>query len=146
MRTSALPWRYMQDEEDDDVAFAGLGHSASIYFRFVTEHHRCVRRSLSISQPDFNFNFNRFSDSECVNHFRFDKENVLRIATDVSWPQDWKKTRRNRYSTNTILSTCIVLKRYSMPSRWVDLEDMFGKHASQLSEIFWECAVCAFMQ
>ena len=32
----------------------------------------------------------------------------------------------------------VVLRRLASPARWSDLEDLFGQHASELSEIFWE--------
>ena len=35
-------------------------------------------------------------------------------------------------------ATCILLRRMASPFRWRDVEEMFGKSASHLSEIFWE--------
>lgn len=38
--------------------------------------------------------------------------------------------------TSHILFTCIVLERLATPHRWTDVETLFRKHASQLSESF----------
>ena len=37
-----------------------------------------------------------------------------------------------------MLSTCIILRQLASLSRLKYLEAFFGKHAPQLSEIFWE--------
>jgi hypothetical protein len=57
----------------------------------------------------------------------------------IAWPAHRFASTRNRYSVTPLLATCIVLRRLSTPCRWRDLEPLFGKHTSQLSEIFWEC-------
>eukprot|EP00171_Calliarthron_tuberculosum_P004409 IDg4409t1 len=46
--------------------------------------------------------------------------------------------QKNRYSVSPLLAACVLLRRMATPCRWRDLELQFGKHASQLSEIFWE--------
>eukprot|EP00171_Calliarthron_tuberculosum_P009482 IDg9482t1 len=56
----------------------------------------------------------------------------------LSWPSEQTHTTLNRYSVSPISSTCIFLRRLCTPSRWRDMELFFGKHASHLSETFWE--------
>lgn len=56
----------------------------------------------------------------------------------LAWPLQLHHTMRNRYSCDSLLSTCIVLRQLAYRCQWRDLEEVFGKHASQLSEIIWE--------
>lgn len=37
-----------------------------------------------------------------------------------------------------LLVTCVILRRLASPTRWDDLELLFGLRKEQLSEIFWE--------
>jgi hypothetical protein len=60
------------------------------------------------------------------------------MMTALAWPEHAYSSRRNRYSVTPLLSACIVLRRLSPPCHLRNLELMFGKHGSQLSEIFWE--------
>jgi nuclease HARBI1 len=98
-----------------------------------------VRRSKCVSTSDFSFNFNCFSDSDCLSLFRFRKSDVLRMVKAIAWPEYRIGSTRNRYSVTPLLDSCILLRRLASPCRWRDLDLLFGKHASQLSEIFWEC-------
>lgn len=56
----------------------------------------------------------------------------------VRWPSLKVRTGRNSYRVNYIEVTCVVLLRIATPMRWVELELLFGKRWSALSEIFWE--------
>lgn len=42
------------------------------------------------------------------------------------------------YATHHHLITLMILKRLSSPYLWGEFEELFGKHASQLSTMFWE--------
>ena len=95
-----------------------------------------ISRSNRIHTSQLSFNFNSFSNSDCVFYFRFNKNDVIRMLQAMAWPAEQTCTTRNRYAVSPILSTCIVLRRLCTPSRWKEL--LFGKHGSQLSEIFWE--------
>ena len=108
------------------------------YGEHKREYDRQLQRVRHISQSDFFFNFNSISDSDCVFMFRFRKCDVVRMVQALAWPDAVTFTKRNRYSTNPILSTCIILRRLASPTRWRDMELTFGKRSSQLSEIFWE--------
>ena len=67
------------------------------------------------------------------------------MVTALAWPTAKSHTSRNRYSVSALLSTCVMLRRMAGPCRWRELELQVGKHASQLSEIFWE-GVEAFLE
>ena len=97
-----------------------------------------IARSNRISITEFAFNFNSLSNYECLINFRFCKDDICNVAKALNWPSNVTRTSRNGYGTNPLLATCIVLRRFAGPCRWIDLEEQFGKHSSQLSEIFWE--------
>eukprot|EP00171_Calliarthron_tuberculosum_P001560 IDg1560t1 len=84
------------------------------------------------------FNLNAFSDEVCLREFRFRKQEVPIINNIVNWTTG--VTKRNRYVCEQVTATCILLRRLAYPSRWTDLEPMFGMHSSALSEVFYECA------
>ena len=95
-----------------------------------------LSRSHSISLSRFTFNFNSFNDSECVLYFCFNKANVTRMVDAISRPNTQSHTDRSRCAVYPILATCVILRRLSTPLIWKEIEHLFGKHASQLSEIF----------
>ena len=107
------------------------------YVYHKRERGRVLYRSREISRTSFDDTFRELSDSECLRLFRFQKGDVLRMVSTVGWPFERCRTRRNRYESSSLLSTCILLCRLSTPLRWHDVETRFGKHCSQLSEIFW---------
>lgn len=95
-------------------------------------------RSNRISLSDFSFNFNGISNRDCLPLFLFEKRDIQRVMNVNAWPVSQTRTSTNRYAVNWLLVCWVLLRRLPTPSRWNDLEDFFGKHASQLSEIFWE--------
>eukprot|EP00171_Calliarthron_tuberculosum_P002573 IDg2573t1 len=97
-----------------------------------------LARRNRISVSNFSFNFNALSDGDALREFRFRKQHVLDMVCVLDWPEGRTHTRRNRFSVTPLLSTCVILRRMATPARWKDLEYLFGKHASQLSEVFWE--------
>ena len=60
------------------------------------------------------------------------------IVRVIACPASCAHTQRNRYRTSPLLTAAVVLRCLCYPSRWSDLEIIFGKHGSQLPEIFWE--------
>jgi hypothetical protein len=98
-----------------------------------------LNRSKRVSISDFSFNFNGLSESDCLSFFRFRKGDALIMMTAIAWPEDICARKRNRYSVTPFLTACVVLRRLATPCRWSDLEILFGKHVSQLFELFWEC-------
>jgi hypothetical protein len=47
------------------------------------------------------------------------------------------RTRRRRYRIDPVEATAIFLRRLATVSRWVDVQDEFGKHSACLTEIFY---------
>jgi len=122
------------------TAFQALSvvHSARFYRRYAVELQHYILRARAISTTQFSFNFNSLTDAMSLSLFRFRKEDVVRMVRAIAWPGQWTKTKRNRYACDPILVTCLILRRVSSPARWVDMEVLFGRHGSQMSEIFWE--------
>ena len=115
-------------------------------FTAVSANHKLdLSRSQRVSTSCFSFNFNGLSDRDCLMHFLFRKEDIIRMIPVVAWPESVTHTARNGYGMTAILATCILLRRLATPCRWHDLELLFGKHASHLSECFWETLEC-FME
>ena len=112
--------------------------SFAAYLRARADYNNHLRRTQAISLSNYSFNFNFLTDSDCVFNFRFAKQDVGRVVAALGWPQTQTCTKRNRYSVSPILVACVILRRMASPCRWRDLEVQFGKHASQLCEIFWE--------
>lgn len=83
-------------------------------------------------------NFMCMADDQMLSKFRICREEIPHIVKAVTCNDDSGRTSRNQYSKNPLLTTLIILRRLASPCRWIDLEILFGKHSSQLSEIFWE--------
>ena len=102
------------------------------------EKRRLLSRSKNVSLISFESAFRELSDRGCLHLFHFRKADVLRVAALVWWPATRFRKSRIRYKTNKLLSTCVLLCRLSTPIRRHDVELIFLKHSSQLSEISWE--------
>ena len=80
------------------------------------------------------FNLNVFSSQECLSLFRFLPQHLGRLvdllAIKVPFP-------RTRLPVPPIGCLAIVLRRLAAPTRWVDLEELFGRIASALCHIFY---------
>ena len=74
------------------------------------------------------------SDNVLLSIFRF---SIMSVVDIMSWPWHRTKKRCSRYSL-PLLSTCVVLQRLASAKRWRDLEHLFGRHKSQLSQRSWE--------
>jgi hypothetical protein len=81
------------------------------------------------------FNFNAYSEQSCLRYFRFCRKDVPRLEYAIRWNAG--RTRLNRYRCEPLVAICILLRRLASPYRWSDLEIVFVKHASALSEIYW---------
>ena len=113
-----------------------LAFIAQKYKNEKDEYARYLRRSNRISLSDLSFNFNGFTDSCCLSMFRFTKDDLRRVVKTIGWVGT--HTQRNRYACDSLMVTCVLLRRLTTPARWRDMEFTFGRHAAQLSEIFWE--------
>ena len=70
--------------------------------------------------------------------FRFRRVDIYRLVPFIAWPEAKQRTERNHYAVTPLLVTCVVLRRLASPTRWAELELLFGLQTSQLSEMFWE--------
>ena len=89
-----------------------------------------------ISSSAFNVNFNCLTDGDALPHSRFCKRDIIRMISAVAWLLQKIITKGNRFSVTPLLATCFTLRRLASPARWKDLDILFGKHASQLSDIY----------
>ena len=74
-------------------------------------------RRRRISSSAFNFNFNGLTDGDALLHFRFRKQDIIRMIDAVAWPSDKRATTRNRFSVTPLLETCVILRRLASPAR-----------------------------
>lgn len=91
-------------------------------------------RSHNISMTVFNLN--AYSEEECYRNFRFRAKDIGKIVQLCGWNSG--KTKRCGYVVDPITATCLVLRKLSFPTRWKDIENMFGMHAPAMSEVFYE--------
>jgi hypothetical protein len=77
------------------------------------------------------FDFNSYSNVQCVNQFRFEKMDIPLLATALGIPEIFRTT--NGCVLNSIDLMCILLRRLSYPTRLTDLERIFVRPKSTLS-------------
>ena len=102
------------------------------------ETQRYFRRNQCIHWTHFAFNFNSMTDDSSLSLSFFRKEDVIKKVEELAWPSSQVVTARNRYSCSRILVTCVLLRRLCSPVRRIYMGLLFGRHATQLSEIFWK--------
>jgi hypothetical protein len=88
------------------------------------------------------FNINALSDLQCLQRYRFRRNDVGFIAGLIPWEngldsEGKMRTSQKHYLVDPMESTAIMLRRLATPSRWIDVQIEFGKHRSALSEIFY---------
>lgn len=113
----------------------------SAFTRYMAENRTndaFIARGQLISTTTFDDVFRNMGDDQCLQHFRFLRADVLRVAAIICERGGRFTTKRNTYACTPILAACVVLKRMSTPNLWSDLEELFRKHSPQLSEIFWQ--------
>jgi hypothetical protein len=88
------------------------------------------------------FIINYLSDEECLIKFRFMRKYVGFISELIPWDKflDERarmRTARRRYRIDPIEETALILRSLSTVSRWVDLQEEFGKYSACLNETFY---------
>ena len=71
-------------------------------------------------------------------NFRFCKQDSTRMMSAGAWEPRKRTTKRKRINLTTLVATGVILRRFVSPGKWKDPDILIGKHASQMSEIFWE--------
>lgn len=95
-------------------------------------------RVSEIQVHSWDYILNEWTDLQWQEAFRINKQQLETLVKVLSWPFNRTVTKSNKYSTNTTISTLIVLRRLASPCRWSNLSYVLYKHPVQMSEIFWE--------
>ena len=80
------------------------------------------------------FRFQKLSSRDCLKFFRFSKDDILRIMDLLHFPPRFKLWNRMSVLSEDIF--CLVLRRLSYPCRLIDLQHMFPRHRTVLSNMF----------
>ena len=78
----------------------------------------------------------QMSEEDCLFHFRFKQEDIVRLATSLQIPA--VVLTHGRYRFEAVEALCVVLRRLSWSCRWGDLEHMFARSQGALSDVFQE--------
>lgn len=82
------------------------------------------------------FNLNTYSEEEAFRLFRFRRRDIGKIVQLCGWAGG--RTKRSGYDVDAVTAVCVVLRKLSYPTRWKDVEFMFGMRSSAMSEVFYE--------
>ena len=101
---------------------------------------RQVRYRPAISYLHRNFNFYEWDDERFRRSFRFNKDEIPRLAralrlSEIRW--------RQRIQPDQETALCLVLYRLSWPHRYSDLTQVFHRSPTWLSTVFND--VCTFL-
>jgi len=110
-----------------------MGEVVLRFLRVRRDLSRSVSRSRAVVCSTFNLNI--FSTEQSLSLFRFKPADLGRAAHLLEVEGG---SSRRRYRAPAVESLCVVLRRLSSPARWWDLEPLFGRSSSSLSEIFYE--------
>lgn len=103
----------------------------AVIFRAYRRAQREVSHSLTRSRPIrlSSFNLNALSSQQSLSLFRFLPNDIGQLAllldVDVYFP-------RARLSVDAVERLCIVFRWLACPSRWVHLEEQFGRSSTSL--------------
>ena len=103
-----------------ESAFTSTNSIMRVAYTALTEREEVelvLDRRRRISSSAFNFNFNGLTDGDALVHFRFRKQDIIRMIDAVAWPSDKRATTRNRFSVTPLLATCDILRRLASPAR-----------------------------
>ena len=76
------------------------------------------------------------TDDQCWANFRFVKQDIARLATQLSLPDVIRVS--NGCVCSRVDALCIVLRRFAYPNRLCDPESFFGRPSSTFSLIINE--------
>ncbi|XP_050515978.1 uncharacterized protein LOC126890879 [Diabrotica virgifera virgifera] len=86
-----------------------------------------------IQDPVLQFDLDNMEDKYVKLNFRFQREDLIRLAVALGIPEQIKT--RSRHSSGGLEGLCILLRRLAYPSRLCDLEQLFRRSATSISEI-----------
>lgn len=119
---------------DDELFFAAL----SLYTNDIIEEDVFLMLLEASEQnaPRFQYwRYPRFSlefvnEDECLAEFRFQKEDIQRLAHVLRIPH--KVVCRNGTTANSVEALCMLLRRFSYPCRYSDMIPRFGRSKPEL--------------
>ena len=103
------------------------------FLRVRRDLSRCLPRSRAVVCSTFNLNL--FLTEQSLSLFRFKPAVLGRVAHLLEVEGG---SSQRRYRAPAVESVCVVLRRLSSPARRWDLEPLFGRSSSSLSEVFYE--------
>jgi len=119
-----------------------VGHAMGLYLADLAVLVRAYRRAQrevtlllvrSASVHASSFNLNAFSSEESLALFRFLPHHIGQLAAllelDVRFGYP-------SYHVDAVECLCIMLRRLASPTRWMDLEELFGRSRSALYAVF----------
>ena len=119
-----------------------VGHAMGLYLADLAVLVRAYRRAQrevtlllvrSASVHASSFNLNAFSSEESLALFRFLPHHIGQLAAllelDVRFGYP-------SYHVDAVECICIMLRRLASPTRWMDLEQLFGRSRSALCAVF----------
>lgn len=104
-----------------------------VWLAYVADRRFRVRDLMTI-QPHMRLDLNAMSQTDCINAFRFDRDQIRAIVSKLPFEDVIITYQRDRcYSVEAF---CIVLNRMSYPKQWHVMSKTFGRFPSALSRIF----------
>ena len=91
---------------------------------------RNIQRSVIVRQHR---TVRSFTDQQCWEFFRFRRDDLSFVITLLALPEEIRTTSRCCFSAEE--SVLILLYRLNYPTRLLDMEEIFGKQQSHISEI-----------
>ena len=93
----------------------------------------CEQSEVPLHYKYKRFSFDRLSETEFKQYFRFTKEHVALLVDTLKLKQTYTASSKLRWSGTEGL--CILLRRLCYPNRLCDLVPLFGRHETELSVI-----------
>lgn len=88
------------------------------------------------------FELQSFTEEECLNNFRFGKDDIPRLQRAMHLPEVMTSASRTKW--NGLEGLCVVLRRLAYPNRLKDLVPIFGRSQTELSMIFNTTLECIY--
>lgn len=113
------------EEDEDEVLLLCL---------LADEERRQERRQTNYAGLKWRFDFEATQNEECLDMFRFEKQDIVRLCTALHIPGQFRCY--NGTICTGIDALCILLRRLAYPNRLVDLVNVFGRRKEEISMIF----------